>query len=273
MKIRDILEHFLSRADWVSREKTVDRVIVGDADRDVDSCAVAWIPSFDAVREVVRRGFDLLICHEPTFWDHLDDHPSQKPGCLEKLRFLEMSGLTILRNHDCWDRWPDIGIPSAWARFLGLDAPPAATTRERAQHRYDIDPVSFEQFAAQVAARTAAIGEPAVEVVGKPDQYVSRIGIGTGCISQVGPYVEMGCDCCIVVDDGTAYWRDIQHAQDLGIPVICVNHCTAEEPGMVTLTRYINEHLDGLTAEHLPQGCRFRLVSADDTVVEAERPS
>ena len=25
------------------------------------------------------------------------------------------------------------------------------------------------------------------------------------------------------------------------------------------LTRYVNEHLAGVTAEHLPQGCRFRL--------------
>jgi len=269
MRVREILEHFLSRADWVDREKTVDRVIVGEADKNVDACAVTWIPSFETVREVVRRGFDLLICHEPTFWDHLDDHPSEKPGCLEKLRFLERSGLTILRNHDCWDRWPEIGIPGAWASFLALEASPAATARAGAQHRYDIDPVPFGRFAAHVAGRTGAIGEPAVEVVGDADQYVSRVGIGTGCICQLGPYLDMGCDCCIVVDDGTAYWRDIQHAHDLGIPIICVNHCTAEEPGMVTLTQYINDHVDGLTAEHIAQGCRFRLVS-DDAAEQAQ---
>ena len=32
MKVRDVLEHFLSRAEWVDRRGTVDRVIVGDPD-------------------------------------------------------------------------------------------------------------------------------------------------------------------------------------------------------------------------------------------------
>ena len=47
---------------------------------------------------------------------------------------------------------------------------------------------------------------------------------------------------------------------DIGHPVIRVNHGTSEEPGMVTLTRYINEHVPGLTAEHIPHGSSFRLV-------------
>lgn len=29
---------------------------------------------------------------------------------------------------------------------------------------------------------------------------------------------------------------------------------------MVTMANYINEHIDGLTAEHLPHGSIFRLV-------------
>jgi len=270
MKIREILEHFLQRADWVDRAETVDRVIIGEDDKNVGSCAVTWMPGFEAIRDVVRRGYELLICHEPTFWDHFDKNPDENPDCREKLRFIRESGLTILRNHDCWDRWPDIGIPSAWANFLGLDGPPAATARRGAQCRYDIEPIAFDRFAADVARRTAAIGQPAVEVVGDPDKPVSRIGVGAGCISRVDTYLQMGCDCCITVDDSACYWGAVQHARDLGVPVICVNHCTAEEPGMVTLTRYINESIDGLAAEHLPQGCRYRLVAAEDA---SEQPA
>jgi len=29
---------------------------------------------------------------------------------------------------------------------------------------------------------------------------------------------------------------------------------------MVTMTKYINDNIDGLTAEHLPHGSTFRLV-------------
>ena len=262
MRIADILEHFHSRADWLDIERTVDRVIVGDPDSDVDHCLVTWIPGSDAVRAAAERGVRLIICHEPTFWDHRDKVPEENPKCAAKLDLIALHGITIVRIHDSWDRWPEVGIPWAWAAFLGLDGPPAAMGSGGCQHRYDVEPVAFGTFAERVAARTAAIGEPLVEAAGDPAQTVSRIGIGTGCIVGVSVYEEMDCDCWILTDDGSSYWRDVQYAADLDVPVICVNHATSEEPGMVTLARYVNEHIEGVVAEHLPQGCRFRLVGA-----------
>ncbi len=73
----------------------------------------------------------------------------------------------------------------------------------------------------------------------------------------------MGCQCSIVCDDGSRYWADIQWAADAGHAVIRVNHGTSEEPGMVTLTRYINETL-GLQAELLAHGSTFRLVGGEN---------
>jgi hypothetical protein len=81
-----------------------------------------------------------------------------------------------------------------------------------------------------------------------------------GCACDIPTYRELGCDCSVVCDDGSCYWAGIQRAEDGGHPVIRVNHGTSEEPGMVTLTSYINERLDGLRAEHLPHGSTFRLV-------------
>ena len=262
MKVSEINEHFLSRADWVDRSRTVDRVVAGDPEKDVDRCFVTWIPSFATLRTVAERGVKLLVCHEPTFWGHWDDSPEGKPHCADKLRFIHDNDLVILRNHDAWDRFPKVGIPWAWAGFLGLGDRPAATDEPGYQHRYDIDPVPFGEFARRVAARTAAIGEPTVEITGDLEQPVSKIGIGTGCGCDVFRYVEIGCDCCICCDDGINYWSGVQYAEDLGIPVITVNHATSEEPGMVTMTAYINDHIDGVTAEHLPQGCRFNLIGA-----------
>ena len=72
----------------------------------------------------------------------------------------------------------------------------------------------------------------------------------------------MGCDVSIVCDDGSCYWSEIQRAADGDHPVIRVNHGTSEEPGMVTLTQYVNDTFAGVTAEHLPHGSSFRLVGA-----------
>jgi len=262
MKVTEVVEHFLSRADWVDRGRTVDRVIAGDPDTEVNRCLVTWMPSIAALEAMVQRGVKLLICHEPTFWHHRDDRPGDAPESVKKLQFITDNGLVIVRNHDCWDRWPNIGIPWAWAQFLEVGQQPIATGRDGYQHRYDIEPLRLDDLAGRVAAKCTAFGEPAVQVTGDGSSEVSKIGIGTGCACDIATFISMGCDCSIVCDDGSCYWANIQRAKDIGHPVIRVNHGTSEEPGMMTLTRYINETIDGLDAEHLPHGSIFRLVGA-----------
>lgn len=261
MKAGALVEHFLSRADWVDRKDTVDRVIAGDPEADFDRCMVTWMPSFKALRSMVSRGVRLLVCHEPTFWDHHNDRPKDDdPQCREKLAFINDNGLVIVRNHDCWDRWPEVGIPWAWAEFLELGNRPKATGADGYLHRYDVAPVTLEKFARRMAEKCGKLGEPMIQVTGDPGQMVSRIGCGTGCGCDISTYQQMGCDCSIVCDDGSCYWAGIQRAEDFRHPVIRVNHGTSEEPGMVTMTSYINAQFAGFRAEHLPHGSTFRLV-------------
>ena len=260
MKLKDIRDHFHSRCDWVNPEKTWDQIAVGDPDRDIKTCLVAWTADFPAIRTAVDSGVDLLLIHEPIPGpDGLDKNQP-------KLDYAREHGLAVLRNHDGWDRWPDAGIPWAWGRFLGLGDKPAVIGGDRYLHLYDIEPVPFGQFVKQVASQTAKIGEPFVEINGDPDKLVSKIGVGTGCGCNIFTYMEMGCDCGILTDDGSSYWHHVQWAEDAGWPVIVVNHATSEEPGMMSLAQYVNDNIDGVTAKHLPQGCRFRLVGAASNV-------
>ncbi len=262
MKAIEILDHFLSKANWVDKENTVDRIIVGDPQKEIKTVLVTWISSFEAIRTAVKKQVDMLITHEPTFWKHrgeLEDNPHN--DFLEvKKRYIEDNNLVILRNHDVWDRFPDIGIPWAWAKFLGLGTQPVKIGNCNYQHRYDIEPVTLEEFAKRMAKKTSLIGEPFVQVTGEGSAKISKIGIGTGCCCKIEVYQEMGCDLSIVCDDGSCYWAGIQCAADNNHPVIRVNHGTSEEPGMMSLTEYINENLP-IQAEHLSHGSTFRLIA------------
>ena len=143
MNVLEILRHFLDRADWVDPEKTVDRVIIGTSDIEVDRCLVTWMPNMKALRYAVEKGYKLIICHEPTFWNHFDDIPEASPRTKKKLPISRKNNLTILRNHDCWDRWPEFGIPWAWAQFLGIGSETIVFGQDGYQHRYDIEATSL----------------------------------------------------------------------------------------------------------------------------------
>jgi len=261
MKAIEMREFLVSQGDWLDPERTVDRIIIGDPDKPIERVLVSWISSFAAVQRAVEGSYDMLVTHEPTFWKHANEQAMFECSALARRKrdYILENGLVILRCHDLWDRFPEVGIPWAWGRFLGLGTRPAAFGDDGYQHRYDIAPVTLEAFARYMARRTATIGEPAVQVVGSPDQLVGRVGVGTGCVCDIGVFQEMGCDLSIVCDDGSCYWEGIQRAEDAGHPVIRVNHGTSEEPGMITLTAYLNKTFP-VQADHLPHGATFRLV-------------
>jgi putative NIF3 family GTP cyclohydrolase 1 type 2 len=269
MRAHEILDHFHSLVDWIKPEDSVDHILIGDAEKEVARVGVTWMSTFAMVREAVARGLDLLITHEPTFWVHareVEHVESWEPDSWKrkaadrKRRFIEEHALVVLRVHDAWDSMPGVGIPWAWARHLGFEGPPAASGPQAFQQRYDIEPISLDGLARRVAAKTAELGEPAVQVVGPGDQLVSKVGVGTGCYCDLELFQKLGCDVSIICDDSNWYWEGVAFAADSDHPVIRVNHGVSEEPGMITLTGYINANMP-VAAEHLSQGSTFRLVS------------
>ncbi len=258
MTPNEILQHFISLSNWIDPANTVDRIIIGDPEKDFDSCLVTWMPSQLALQAAIDNNINLIIAHEPTFWNHHDETPPNNKYIQQKIRFIHENDLVIIRNHDCWDRYPKIGITWAWADFLGFTDQPVAVSDNIFQHRYDIPPTPFKDFTQMIAGRCKTLGEPILQYTGDPNQSVSKIGIGTGCGTSVETFLDLGCDCSIVSDDGTTSWSDIQMAADLNHSIIRVNHGTSEVPGMITLTQYINDNLP-LTATHHPCKTLFNL--------------
>lgn len=267
MNALEVLQFFHARSPWVKLADTVDRVIVGEACKPVSRILVTWMPTLAAVKAAIDGGYDMLMGHEPVFYHHTDyrENPQDIAGvpiAMAKKKLIEDSGLVVVRNHDSWDRFPEVGVPFAWAKFLGFHTAPVAFGAADYQHRYDIAPISFEELARRVVQRTARLGEPAIQICGDGSRMVSRIGVGTGCCTQPPIFREMGCDASIVSDDGTWYWCQLQRAEDEGHPFIRVHHGTSEEPAMATLTDYINANIPGVQATHLPHRAMFRTVTA-----------
>jgi len=116
MKAREIQEFFLSHADWVDRARTVDTFKHGDPNVEVRSVAVTWMLTMETIDKVRNLGANLVVTHEPTFWDHFDDPAQVKDDPLypAKLRKLDEAGLTVLRLHDSWTPGPKSASAPAW---------------------------------------------------------------------------------------------------------------------------------------------------------------
>ena len=163
---RDIHEHLRSVGTWVDwQEATCDGFKHGDPDAEVTGIAVGWQSLQSALEEAQRRGCNLFITHEPTFYSHMDDDDTLRATvpARRKQALLERTGMVVYRCHDVWDRFPGRGIVDAWGRFLGLGEPVEATGYYRL---FGLPAITAWEVTLRIGRRVAALGEQAVQFIG-----------------------------------------------------------------------------------------------------------
>lgn len=180
LKARDVQEYLQSlNGGWVNPKTTVDTFKAGDPETVVEGIAVGWMSYTWALKKALELGCNMFITHEPTYYNHFDDHgapaspatprparpmtimPGGNPDAFrfEKVRakrdFIEKSGIVILRCHDLWDQYPGLGIPDAWAKTLGFSPPTGGTGPYRV---FDVSGRTALDVAKQIAAKTKSLG-------------------------------------------------------------------------------------------------------------------
>src|SRR6266478_8919060 len=107
---------------WMS--KTVDTFKAGNPDTPVTGIAVTMMATLDVLQRAAANGQNLVITHEPTFYNHLDRPEGMEendPVWKEKREFIEKNGLVVWRFHDHWHlRKPD-GILAGMVQALGWE--------------------------------------------------------------------------------------------------------------------------------------------------------
>src|ERR1035438_3163150 len=82
--------------------ETVDTLKAGDPATPVTGIATTFLDTMDVLREAVRRGDNLIISHEPTFYNHRDEKEffANDPTYEAKLAYIEEHHLVVYRLHD-----------------------------------------------------------------------------------------------------------------------------------------------------------------------------
>lgn len=264
MKAVDLLNYLYSLDQgWMDFKTTVDTFKSGDPETEISGIAVAWQSYTATIKKALQLGCNVFITHEPTFYNHYDlpddGFYTSLPGYREKKKFIEESGLVILRCHDLWDQMPGIGITDTWAKVLGLEK---IIHRSAYYQVYEIPEITSGDFARRVAAAVQPLGQAGVEFIGPLDTPVQRVGIGTGAISNLFGYASTyEFDLAVCADDATVQWQDGEYATDQQIPMILVNHAVSEEMGIQSLARHLQAQFPHIPIHHIPQGCTYRLIT------------
>ena len=238
---------------------TVDTLKAGDPVTPVTGIATTFLDSLDVLREAVRRGDNLIISHEPTFYNHRDETAqlSSDPVYQAKRAFIEQHHLVIYRLHDEIHADPKgDGILEGFYQALGWAAYPRATG-PNGQYFITIPPVTLETLAKMLQVRLG-IRTPRVE--GDPGLLVTHVAVlpGAGGFERQAAALNHP-ETQVLIAGEAAEWDTVEYIRDSiaeGRPkgIVLLGHEVTEEPGMERCASDLRTLFPGIHVDHIVTG-------------------
>lgn len=236
------------------KTETVDTFKAGNPDTRVKGIAVTMMATLDVLQRAAANGQNLVITHEPTFYNHLDRPQGMEendPVWKEKREFIEKNGLVVWRFHDHWHlRKPD-GILAGMVQALGWGKYQSAEN----PHLFTVPEITLEKLAADVAKR---LNTPVMRVVGNPEMKVTKLALSPGSAGFERETHALELDNVEVLLVGeTREWETVEYAADAASEgkrkaLIVIGHVPSEQAGMEECVRWLKTFVKDVPVELVP---------------------
>jgi putative NIF3 family GTP cyclohydrolase 1 type 2 len=210
--------------------------------------------TMDVLQRAAATGRNLIITHEPTFYEHLDLAPAltaaNDPVLAAKKAYIEKHGLIVWRFHDHWHmRRPD-GIRQGLVRALGWER-----YEDTAGARFVIPETDVAGLAAHVGR---SLNARAMRVVGDPKLKVTRVALlpgAPGSAPQIRALAREDVEVALIGE--TQEWETVEYARDAaaeGRPkaLIIIGHVPSEQAGMEECARWLKTFVTEVPVEYIP---------------------
>jgi putative NIF3 family GTP cyclohydrolase 1 type 2 len=231
--------------------ETVDTFKAGNPETRVTGIAVTMMATLDVLQRAAANGQNLIITHEPTFYDHLDRPQGMEESDAvwkEKQAFIEKNGLVIWRFHDHWHRRNPDGILAGMVKALGWEKYQSAEN----PHLFTVPEITLGKLAADVAK---LLETPVLRVVGNPEMKVTRLALSPGSagFERETHALELENVEVLLVGE-TREWETVEYAADAVTEgkrkaLIVIGHVPSEQAGMEECARWLKTFLKDVPIE------------------------
>lgn len=214
--------------------------------------AISMFATPEVIRNASAWGANLLIVHEPVFYNHFDKGKLRAAGP-EKKKLLDECGMTVFRFHDyAHARNPDL-IYSGQIEHLGL---PGKKVRGKyyAVNRFLLDqPMTALELAKQIET---SYGIAHVRIAGCLDRKARDISC---CFGTPGHIAEELRECSFVLTGEICEWSEGEMARDyaqLGQnkAILVLGHIGSERAGMMLLKDLVQKRYPEMETEYFECG-------------------
>jgi len=256
----DVVARIKSHVGVPWQRDTVDTFKTGDVTTRVTGIAVTMMATLDVLQRAVKAGANLVITHEPTFYDHKDVVEAltrEKDAVFAaKMAFITQHHLVVWRFHDHWHlRQPD-GIQAGMLRVLGWPTPQAGDSATV----ITVPETTLTALAADVRTR---LGAHALRVVGRGDMRVTRVALLPGAAGFEAHRAALQREGVQVLVIGEAReWETVEYVDDAaaaGHPkaLVIIGHIPSEQAGMEDCAKWLKGFVTEVPVTFVPASDPF----------------
>ena len=253
---REVIARIQQQVGVPWQRDTVDTFKAGNPETVVTGIAVTMMATLDVLQRAAASGDNLIITHEPTFFDHLDisaqlPEKENDPVLRAKRDFIEKRHLVVWRFHDHWHaRRPD-GIEAGmvhalgWQKFEDPDNP----------YLFTIPDTTLEKLAADIRSK---LGIRVLRVVGDPNLHITKLAMAPGAsgFTRHAEALEIPGVQSLVIGE-TQEWETVEYVADAMSEgqqksLIILGHIPSEQAGMEECTRWLKTFVSEVPIEFVP---------------------
>jgi putative NIF3 family GTP cyclohydrolase 1 type 2 len=203
---------------------------------------VTMMATLDVLQRAAAAGANLVITHEPTFYDHLDriDVLERENDLVTaaKRKIIRDNRMVVVRMHDHWHRRAPDGIAAGMRRALGWDL----YRRAESEFLFTLPETTLTALAANIRDR---LGAPTLRVVGDSSLRVSKVALAPGFAGFATHRRAAARDDVEVLVIGEAHeWETVEYIADAIAAgqkkaLIIIGHIPSEQAGMEEFTHWL----------------------------------
>ena len=252
-----IIERIQKQVGVPWRSRTVDTFKAGNPETVVKGIATSFSATLDVCQRAAASAKNLIIVHEPTFYNHLDETKDLNGEIYQvKRTFIEKNNLVVWRFHDHWhSRRPD-GILTGMVAALDWE-----------KYQSTKNPESFELPSSSLETLVKSIQKQleirSLRVIGDARMNVRHVALAAGYNDLRGimnwldnPDIE-----ALIIGE-TREWEGVEYARDAVTAgrqkaLIILAHVPSEERGMKECAQWLKTFTPEVPIEYLPGGEPF----------------
>lgn len=259
---RQIIERIQKNVGVPWTTPTVDTFKAGSPDEPVSGIAVTMMATLDVLERAAASGHNLVITHEPTFYNHLDsiDQLEKQSDAVlaAKQKFIQDHHLVVWRFHDHWHaRKPDgilLGMTNAlgWQKFQN----------SADQRLFALPETTLDKLAESVKRK---LNVRTLRVVGDSKMKLTKVGFlpgAAGSDQQIELLEREDVEALLIGE--TPEWETVEYVADAVTEhrrkaLVIIGHIPSEQAGMEECTRWLKTFISDVPISFVPASEPFWL--------------